>query len=213
MRVDYHATGMITDVVLRHRVPRRRRQPSARHDTDVLEQPIHACQVTARCASTSSRYRCSTATFRLSFTLHTHDGGTIYDQRDDQDPFEVMNPGRARGAWCPLEPKVVHYFSEHDSGRHAGPTGRARRPARCRLEPAWRSSVEGDEAVHGGGVQATGRGHPLVALGGHAGSVTAAGVVGERPASSSAGQRIERRADGTRSAASPTTSGSAPTRW
>ena len=47
----------------------------------------------------------------MNITATTRNGGEVYDRRDLQDRFEVMQPGRQRGTVA-LEPKVVHYF--HD---------------------------------------------------------------------------------------------------
>ena len=48
-------------------------------------------------------------TFPLTVTLHSHDGGTVYDEHEFEESIAVMNPGRTRGmVHFPI--KVEHIF-------------------------------------------------------------------------------------------------------
>ena len=48
--------------------------------------------------------------FIVTVAIHSHDGGTVYAQREFEDSFAVMNPTRTRGS-VHFPVKVEHIFS------------------------------------------------------------------------------------------------------
>jgi ABC-2 type transport system ATP-binding protein len=111
IRIDYVATQRITDICFAFEIQDVRHQVVFGDDTQTMEQPIHACDGVGAVCFDLPRVPLLDGTYYLSVTATTRNGGEVYDRRDLQDQFEVMQPGRARGSVA-FEPKVVHYF--HD---------------------------------------------------------------------------------------------------
>lgn len=78
--------------------------------TDVLEQYIHAVNGDGEVNFVFDNMPLLDGTFPLTVAIHSHDGGTIYDEREFEDSFAVMNPGRTRGI-VNFPVKVEHLFN------------------------------------------------------------------------------------------------------
>ncbi|MCW2631789.1 MAG: transporter ATP-binding protein, partial [Pseudonocardia sp.] len=114
LRIDYLAPERITDVAVTVDAHTDAGELVFGFDSDGLEQPIHAMDGVGAVCFDFPDVPLLDGTYRLTIMLSTHDGGTVYDRRDQQDHFDVMNPGRQRGL-VSGRPKVVHYFSEEIS--------------------------------------------------------------------------------------------------
>jgi len=78
--------------------------------TDVLEQYIHAVKGQGEVVFGFDHVPLMDGRYLITVVIHTHDGGTVYDQREFEDSFQVMNPGQARGTvYFPV--KIEHIFS------------------------------------------------------------------------------------------------------
>ena len=95
IRIGYHATGMITDVVFAIEIFDDDGTRLLGTTTDVLEQPIHAVAGDGQVLFRFEQVPLLDGTFHLTLMIHTRDGGTIYDQRDYEDSFQVTNPTRS----------------------------------------------------------------------------------------------------------------------
>ena len=110
LRVDYVSTQRITDISFSFEI-----QDATNHQvvfgttTQAMEQPIHACDGVGAVCFDFPRIPLLDGTFLVSVAATSRAGGEVYDRRDLQDQFEVMQPGRQRGSVA-LEPKVVHYY-------------------------------------------------------------------------------------------------------
>jgi ABC-2 type transport system ATP-binding protein len=120
IRIDYVATERITDICFAFEVQDHRHEVVFGDDTQTMEQPIHACDGVGAVCFDLPRVPLLDGTYFLSVTATTRNGGEVYDRRDLQDQFEVMQPGRARGRVA-LEPKVVHYFHDDPEPPPADP--------------------------------------------------------------------------------------------
>ena len=110
IHIKYHATGTITDVAFAVEIYDADGNRLMGTTTDVLEQYIHAVQDDGEIIFQFEHVPLLDGTFRLDFAIHTHDGGKIYDQREDLDTFSVMNPTRTRGlVQFPI--KIEHLFN------------------------------------------------------------------------------------------------------
>jgi ABC-2 type transport system ATP-binding protein len=110
IRVAYHATGMITDVVFAIEIFDDDGKRLLGTTTDVLDQPIHAVSGDGQVIFRFEQVPLLDGTFHLTFTIHTRDGGTIYHQRDYLDSFQVTNRSRTRGlVLFPI--KVEHLYN------------------------------------------------------------------------------------------------------
>ena len=118
--------------------------------TDVLEQYIHAVAGDGEVVFDFEQVPLLDGTFHLTLTIHTHDGGTIYDQREYEDSFPVMNPTRTRGLVqlphqdrAPLSlltPPIRALASGIARGRPSSGGGRRRsRALRRKASITWRS--------------------------------------------------------------------------
>jgi ABC-2 type transport system ATP-binding protein len=122
IRIDYVATQRITDICFAFEIQDHRHEVIFGDDTQTMEQPIHACDGVGAVCFDLPRVPLLDGTYLLSVTATTRSGGEVYDRRDLQDQFEVMQPGRARGRVA-LEPKVVHYFHENPEPEAGEGTG------------------------------------------------------------------------------------------
>ncbi len=111
LRIDYVATQRITDICFAFEF----RDPQGTvifgDDTQTMEQPIHACDGVGAVCFDLPRVPLLDGRFLISVTATSRNGGEVYDRRDLQDEFQVMQPGRQRGTVA-LEPKVVHYYTD-----------------------------------------------------------------------------------------------------
>ncbi|CAN5676811.1 hypothetical protein BH10ACT1_BH10ACT1_43220 [soil metagenome] len=109
IRVAYEASGMITDVAFAIEIFDDDGVRILGTTTDVLEQYIHAVNGKGQVVFRFDQVPLLDGTFHLTLAIHTHDGGTIYDQRDYEDSFSVTNPTRTRGlVHMPI--KIEHFF-------------------------------------------------------------------------------------------------------
>lgn len=110
VHVRYHATGTITDVAFAIEIFDEDGNRLMGTTTDVLEQYIHAVQGDGEVVFGFDHVPLLDGTFHLELAIHTHDGGTIYAQRENEDTFSVMNPTRTRGL-VQFPVKVEHLFN------------------------------------------------------------------------------------------------------
>jgi ABC-2 type transport system ATP-binding protein len=126
LRIDYFAPVRIEDICMAFEFQDLHGNVIFGDDTQTMEQPIHACDGVGAVCFDLPRVPLLDGTYLISVTATTRNGGQVYDRRDLQDRFEVMQPGRQRGSVA-LEPKVVHYFHEasaddaDESGASADP--------------------------------------------------------------------------------------------
>ncbi|HEU5149856.1 MAG TPA: ABC transporter ATP-binding protein [Iamia sp.] len=109
LRIGYTATGMITDVAFALEIFDEDGTRLMGTTTDVLEQYIHAVKGEGEVNFVFDHVPLLDGTFPLTVTIHSHDGGTIYDEREFEDSFAVMNPGRTRGI-VNFPVKIEHLF-------------------------------------------------------------------------------------------------------
>ncbi|QYG93826.1 ABC transporter ATP-binding protein [Iamia sp. SCSIO 61187] len=110
LRIGYTATGMITDVAFAVEIFDEDGTRLMGTTTDVLEQYIHAVKGDGEVNFVFDNMPLLDGTFPLTVAIHSHDGGTIYDEREFEDTFSVMNPGRTRGI-VNFPVKVEHLFN------------------------------------------------------------------------------------------------------
>jgi len=109
LRIKYHATGTITDVAFAVDIFDVDGNHLMGTTTDVLEQYIHAVQDDGEVIFHFEHVPLLDGSFNLVLAVHSHDGGKIYDQRENQDTFAVMNPTRTRGL-VQFPVKIEHLF-------------------------------------------------------------------------------------------------------
>jgi len=97
LRVGYHATGVVTDVAFEVEIFDEDGNQLMGTTTDVLGQYISAIRGDGHVVFDFDHVPLLDGLFHLNLAIHTHDGGTIYDRRQYQDSFAVMNPTRTRG--------------------------------------------------------------------------------------------------------------------
>jgi hypothetical protein len=112
LRIDYVATERIEDICFAFEIQSLDHTIVFGNDTQTMQQPIHACDGVGAVCFDVPRMPLLDGSFLISVTATSRNGGTVYDRRDLQDRFQVMQPGRARGLVA-LEPKVVHFFHEN----------------------------------------------------------------------------------------------------
>ena len=112
LRIDYVATERIDDICFAFEFQDLHGTVMFGDDTQTMQQPIHACDGVGAVCFDLPRVPLLDGAFLISVTATSRTGGTVYDRRDLQDRFEIMQPGRQRGIVA-LEPKVVHYFHEN----------------------------------------------------------------------------------------------------
>lgn len=110
LRIGYAATGMITDVAFALEIFDEAGTRLMGTTTDVLEQYIHAVKGEGEVVFSFEHVPLLDGRFPLTVAIHSHDGGTIYDEREFEDSVAVMNPGRTRGT-VHFPVKVEHIFS------------------------------------------------------------------------------------------------------
>lgn len=110
LRIGYSATGTITDVAFAVEIFDEQGTRLMGTTTDVLEQHIHAVSGDGEVVFAFDHVPLLDGTFQLTVAIHSHDGGTIYDERGFQDHFSVMNPTRTRGM-VHFPVKVEHIFN------------------------------------------------------------------------------------------------------
>lgn len=110
LRIGYHATGTVTDVAFEVEIFDEDGNRLMGTTTDVLEQYIHAVRDDGVVVFDFEHIPLLDGLFHLNVAIHTHDGGHIYDDRQYQDSFSVMNPTRTRGlVQFPI--KIEHLFN------------------------------------------------------------------------------------------------------
>jgi ABC-2 type transport system ATP-binding protein len=112
LRIDYMATERIEDICFAFEIQALDHTIVFGNDTQTMQQPIHACDGVGAVCFDLPRMPLLDGSYLISVTATSRNGGVVYDRRDLQDRFQVMQPGRARGLVA-LEPKVVHYFHEN----------------------------------------------------------------------------------------------------
>ena len=118
LRIDYFAPERVTDICMAFEFQDLHGNVIFGDDTQTMEQPIHACDGVGAVCFDLPRVPLLDGAYLISVTATTRNGGQVYDRRDLQDRFEVMQPGRQRGSVA-LEPKVVHFFHEPSAGEDA----------------------------------------------------------------------------------------------
>jgi ABC-2 type transport system ATP-binding protein len=110
LRIGYSATGLIDDVAFAVEIFDEAGTRLMGTSTDVLEQYIHAVKGEGEVVFAFDHVPLLDGRFLLTVAIHSHDGGTVYDQREFEDSFVVMNPTRTRGT-VHFPVKVEHIFS------------------------------------------------------------------------------------------------------
>ena len=110
LRIGYHATGTVTDIAFAVEIFDEDGNRLMGTTTDVLEQYIHAVRADGVVVFDFEHIPLLDGLFHLNIAAHTHDGGRIYDERQYQDSFSVMNPTRTRGL-VQFPVKIEHLFS------------------------------------------------------------------------------------------------------
>ncbi|CAN5702382.1 hypothetical protein BH24ACT4_BH24ACT4_08230 [soil metagenome] len=109
LRVGYHASGLVTDVAVALEIFDERGSRLLGTTTDVLEQYIHAMKGEGEVVFNFDHVPLLDGSFPLTVAIHSHDGGTVYAEREFEDTIAVMNPSRTRGiVHFPI--KVEHIF-------------------------------------------------------------------------------------------------------
>ncbi|HYI61621.1 MAG TPA: ABC transporter ATP-binding protein [Acidimicrobiales bacterium] len=110
MCVGYSATGLIRDVAFAVEIFDEAGNRLMGTTTDVLEQPLHAVDVEGSVNFVFDQVPLLDGRFLVTAKIHTHDGGTVYDEREFEDSFAVMNPTRALGTvHFPI--KIEHIYN------------------------------------------------------------------------------------------------------
>jgi len=110
LRIGYAATGLITDVAFALEIFDEAGTRLMGTTTDVLEQYIHAVNGEGEVVFSFDHVPLLDGRFPLTVTIHSHDGGTVYDEREFQDAITVMNPTRTRGT-VHFPVKIDHIFN------------------------------------------------------------------------------------------------------
>ncbi len=109
LRVGYHASGLVTDVAVALEIFDERGSRLLGTTTDVLEQYIHAMKGEGEVVFNFDHVPLLDGSFPLTVAIHSHDGGTVYAEREFEDTIAVMNPSRTRGiVHFPI--KIEHIF-------------------------------------------------------------------------------------------------------
>jgi ABC-2 type transport system ATP-binding protein len=119
LRIDYFAPQRVDDICMAFEFQDLQGNVIFGDDTQTMEQPIHAGDGVGAVCFDLPRVPLLDGTYLISVTATTRNGGQVYDRRDLQDRFEVMQPGRQRGTVA-LEPKVVHFFHDKAADRADG---------------------------------------------------------------------------------------------
>lgn len=110
MHIGYSATGLINDVAFAVEIFDEDGNRLMGTTTDVLEQYIHAVDVQGEVILKFEQVPLLDGRFPVTVKIHSHDGGTVYDQREFEESFTVMNPTRALGSvHFPI--KVEHIYN------------------------------------------------------------------------------------------------------
>jgi ABC-2 type transport system ATP-binding protein len=109
LRIDYVAPQHLDDIAFSFEFQNAAHEVVFGTDTQTLGQPIHAVDGVGAVCFDLPRVPLLDGTFAVSVTATSRTGGVVYDRRDLQDQFEVMQPDRLRGTVA-LEPTVVHFF-------------------------------------------------------------------------------------------------------
>ncbi len=110
MSIGYSATGLIQDVAFAVEIFDEDGNRLMGTTTDVLERVLHAVDAEGSVDFTFEQVPLLDGRFPVTVKIHTHDGGTVYDEREFEDSFTVMNPTRTLGSvYFPT--KVDHLFN------------------------------------------------------------------------------------------------------
>jgi ABC-2 type transport system ATP-binding protein len=101
IRMGYKATVPVDDVVFAINVHDMDGNFLLGTNTDLMGVDLGKVRGRGEVAFELDRVPLLDGTYRVSLGIHTHDGGIEYDHREDQDVFEVMNPGETVG--------IVHF--------------------------------------------------------------------------------------------------------
>jgi ABC-2 type transport system ATP-binding protein len=110
LRIGYSATGLITDVAFAVEIFDEAGTRLMGTTTDVLEQYIHAVKGDGEVVFVFDHVPLLDGCFSITVAIHSHDGGTVYDEREFEDRFSVMNPTRIRGT-VHFPVKIEHNFN------------------------------------------------------------------------------------------------------
>jgi ABC-2 type transport system ATP-binding protein len=109
MHIGYAATGLINDVAFAVEIYDEDGNRLMGTTTDVLEQYIHAVDVEGEVVFVFEQVPLLDGRFPVTVKVHSHDGGKVYDEREFEESFTVMNPTRALGSvHFPI--KIEHFY-------------------------------------------------------------------------------------------------------
>ncbi len=97
VRVGYEATEPVDDVVFGIAVHDVRGELVFGANTETLEMPLGVIDGTGQVAFCFERIPLLDGSYDLIIGVHRHADGPVYDWRENQDRFEVMNPARTVG--------------------------------------------------------------------------------------------------------------------
>ncbi len=97
VNVAFEALETVDDVIFAIEVRNQAGDLVFGSDTEILEQPFDAPEGSGRADFTFESVPLLDGTYGISIGVRSR-GGVIYDWRDQQDSFEVMNPGRTTGS-------------------------------------------------------------------------------------------------------------------
>jgi ABC-2 type transport system ATP-binding protein len=97
IRVAYDAPKRVDDVVFAMEIYDQDGMRLLGINTDILDTGIDSVEGAGEVVFEFDEVNLNDGTYDIALGVHTHDGGTIYAQREQQDHFQVMNPGLAEG--------------------------------------------------------------------------------------------------------------------
>jgi ABC-2 type transport system ATP-binding protein len=109
IRVDYVAPQHVDDIAFGFEIQNVAHEVVFASTTQLLAQPIHAVDGVGAVCFDLPRVPLLDGEFEVAVTATSRNGGVVFDHRELQDSFEVMQPSRHRGTVA-FEPTVVHFF-------------------------------------------------------------------------------------------------------
>ncbi|MDZ7678650.1 MAG: ABC transporter ATP-binding protein [Acidimicrobiales bacterium] len=107
VRAGYHATRPVDDAVFALEIYNDRGQRLTGVNTDILDVAIDRLDGDGEVVFELTDVPLLDGSYPVSLGIHTHDGGTEYDHRDQLERIAVVNPTRVQGrVWFPLQ--VTH---------------------------------------------------------------------------------------------------------
>jgi ABC-type polysaccharide/polyol phosphate transport system, ATPase component len=97
VEVDYHAPERVEDVVFSIAVHDQEGKMLLGTNTDLMDDDPGFVDGDGTCVFDFERFPVRDGVYLLSVGIHSHDGGVIYDQREEKDTVEVLSQGREVG--------------------------------------------------------------------------------------------------------------------